>query len=103
MLPTVNEMWNSFNDNLAADLLSVPTLRHCVPSELVAQCVHHCAGWLHRKHPPRSANKQSSNLGYNHSVELFSVFNSTKYEIGHDITVRNKRVISEFRENLPCS
>jgi len=103
MLPTVNEMWNSFNDNLTADLLYFPTLRHYVTSELVARYVHDRAGWLHCKHPPRSATKQSSNLGYNHCVELFSGSTSTKYDRGHEIIVRNKRVISEFRENLPCS
>jgi len=74
-----------------------------VTSELVAQYVDNRAGWLHYKHPPRSATKQSSNLGYNHAVELFSGFTSTKYEIGNDIIVRNKRVISQFRENPPCS
>jgi len=103
MLPTVNEMWNSFNDNLTTDLLYVPTLRHYVTSELMAQYVHDRGGWLHCKHPPRSATKQSSNLGYNHGIELFSGFTGTKYEIGQDIIVCDKCVISEFRENLPCS
>jgi hypothetical protein len=35
----MNEMWNSLNDNLTADLFYVPTLRHDVTGELLAGTV----------------------------------------------------------------
>ena len=68
MLPAVNEMWNSFNDNLTADLFHIPTLRQHVTSALLAQYVDSRAGWLHCKHYPRTTTKQSSILRYNHGV-----------------------------------